>query len=50
MTSALPVIAVKAIYRYKSLEEKEFAEYVLLGTLLSLVFSVLISYLLINIY
>ncbi|MCK5671758.1 MAG: hypothetical protein KAH95_00185 [Spirochaetales bacterium] len=42
------IIAAKAVYRYKSLEEKDFAEYVLLGTLLSLVLAVLVSYTLVN--
>lgn len=43
------VIAVKGVYRYRSLDDKNFAEYVLLGTLLSMLSAIITSYVLIKI-
>lgn len=38
------VVAVKGIYRYKTLEDKNFSEYVLIGSLLSLLTAIVLSY------
>ena len=42
------IVAAKAVYRYKSLEDKDFAEYVLIGTLLSITITFAVSYVVIS--
>jgi hypothetical protein len=38
------IITVKGVARFKDFEERTFAEYVLIGTLLSALFSIVVAY------